>query len=149
MSALIKLILYSDYRKLTFYYYAEEYINFNELVTDLFKVYKTRIWMSAINPASFNGNNPNTGHRIQQWPRMGPAAATALLSPQSQYGAGPSDLGRNRSPVDRDGPAARGDREYNRIVRNGAYDPRRMPFSPNAPQFTPFNQPQFYPQWHG
>jgi len=38
---------------LTFYYFADSYINFNSLVTDLFKVYKTRIWMSAMNPASF------------------------------------------------------------------------------------------------
>ncbi|KAL2868845.1 ribosomal L15-domain-containing protein [Aspergillus lucknowensis] len=42
-----------DWKKLTFYYFADSYINFNSLVTDLFKVYKTRIWMSAINPASF------------------------------------------------------------------------------------------------
>ena len=42
-----------DWKKLTFYYYAEAYVNFNSLVTDLFKIYKTRIWMSAINPASF------------------------------------------------------------------------------------------------
>lgn len=38
---------------MTFYYFADSYINFNSLVTDLFKIYKTRIWMSAINPASF------------------------------------------------------------------------------------------------
>jgi hypothetical protein len=42
-----------DWKKLTFFYYAESYINFNDLVQDLFKIYKTRIWMSAINPASF------------------------------------------------------------------------------------------------
>ncbi|KAL8796747.1 MAG: hypothetical protein Q9182_007312, partial [Xanthomendoza sp. 2 TL-2023] len=42
-----------DWKKLTFYYFAAGYINFNPLVTDLFKVYKTRIWMSAINRASF------------------------------------------------------------------------------------------------
>ncbi|KAJ5326597.1 PSP1 C-terminal [Penicillium brevicompactum] len=42
-----------DWKKLTFYYFADSYINFNSLVTDLFKIYKTRIWMSAINPASF------------------------------------------------------------------------------------------------
>lgn len=42
-----------DWKKLTFYYFADNYINFNSLVTDLFKMYKTRIWMSAINPASF------------------------------------------------------------------------------------------------
>ncbi|KAF8460281.1 hypothetical protein BDZ91DRAFT_798985 [Kalaharituber pfeilii] len=48
-----------DWKKLTFYYFADSYINFNSLVTDLFKVYKTRIWMSAMNPASFA--HPNTG----------------------------------------------------------------------------------------
>lgn len=42
-----------DGKKLTFYFFSTEYINFNALVTDLFKMYKTRIWMSAINPASF------------------------------------------------------------------------------------------------
>ncbi|CAK7209180.1 hypothetical protein SBRCBS47491_000351 [Sporothrix bragantina] len=42
-----------DWKKLTFYYFADAYVNFNSLVTDLFKIYKTRIWMSAINPASF------------------------------------------------------------------------------------------------
>ena len=46
-------MLCRDWKKLTFYYFADEYINFNSLVTDLFKIYKTRIWMSAINPASF------------------------------------------------------------------------------------------------
>ncbi|KAI1003346.1 hypothetical protein K3495_g4864 [Podosphaera aphanis] len=48
-----------DWKKLTFYYFADAYINFNSLVTDLFKAYKTRIWMSAINPASFA--NPLVG----------------------------------------------------------------------------------------
>ncbi|KAF3482902.1 PSP1 domain-containing protein [Arthroderma uncinatum] len=48
-----------DWKKLTFYYFADSYINFNSLVTDLFKIYKTRIWMSAINPASFV--TPSTG----------------------------------------------------------------------------------------
>jgi len=70
------LTTYSDYRKLTFFYYAEEYINFNELVTDLFKVYKTRIWMSAINPASYTVMNPNNARthpapQQQRPPQMG------------------------------------------------------------------------------
>lgn len=42
-----------DMRKLTFFFFSTEYINFNVLVTDLFKKFKTRIWMYAINPASF------------------------------------------------------------------------------------------------
>lgn len=39
----------SDYNKLTFYYYAPNVIHFSPLVADLFKIYKTRIWMSPIN----------------------------------------------------------------------------------------------------
>lgn len=59
-----------DWKKLTFYYFADAYINFNSLVTDLFKVYKTRIWMSAINPASFA--SPSIG--LQAPSGIGPGA---------------------------------------------------------------------------
>jgi hypothetical protein len=55
---------------LTFYYFADSYINFNSLVTDLFKIYKTRIWMSAINPASFA--SPTLG--LQAPSGIGPGA---------------------------------------------------------------------------
>ena len=57
---------------MTFYYFADSYINFNSLVTDLFKIYKTRIWMSAINPASF---------------------ATPTLGLQAPSGVGPGAVG--------------------------------------------------------
>lgn len=59
-----------DWKKLTFYYFADSYINFNSLVTDLFKIYKTRIWMSAINPASFA--SPSLG--LQTPSGIGPGA---------------------------------------------------------------------------
>ena len=59
-----------DWKKLTFYYFADAYINFNPLVTDLFKIYKTRIWMSAINPASFI--TPSTGLQLPSG--LGPGA---------------------------------------------------------------------------
>lgn len=59
-----------DWKKLTFYYFADTYINFNALVTDLFKIYKTRIWMSAINPASFA--SPTLG--LQAPSGVGPGA---------------------------------------------------------------------------
>lgn len=64
---------YRDWKKLTFYYFADSYINFNSLVTDLFKIYKTRIWMSAINPASFA--SPTLG--IQAPSGIGPGAVSA------------------------------------------------------------------------
>lgn len=41
-----------DRRKLTFYFVAERRIDFRELVHDLFKIYKTRIWMCAVNAIS-------------------------------------------------------------------------------------------------
>jgi len=65
-----------DWKKLTFYYFADAYINFNSLVTDLFKIYKTRIWMSAINPASF---------------------ASPTLGIQAPSGVGPGAVGVNRT----------------------------------------------------
>jgi len=40
-------ILIRDRRKLTFYFVADRRIDFRELVRDLFKLYKTRIWMCS------------------------------------------------------------------------------------------------------
>jgi len=37
-----------DRRKLTFFYKAGDRVDFRELVRDLFKMYKTRIWMCAV-----------------------------------------------------------------------------------------------------
>ncbi|KAK5175636.1 uncharacterized protein LTR77_000775 [Saxophila tyrrhenica] len=52
-----------DFQKLIFYFYADHYIDFKALVTELYRIYKVRIWMSAINPASFalqaNGQPPS------------------------------------------------------------------------------------------
>jgi hypothetical protein len=112
--------LNSDYRKLTFFYYAEEYINFNELVTDLFKVYKTRIWMSAINPSTYMAMNPNTAPRAPHAHRPTGAAnhghAASYLRTQEDYRT-TLESGRTASPIDRDGPAARGNREYERVLQ--------------------------------
>lgn len=71
-----------DWKKLTFYYFADSYINFNSLVTDLFKIYKTRIWMSAINPASF-------------------ASPTLGLQAPSGIGPGAVGVGRGSNTQDR------------------------------------------------
>ncbi|KAL2019104.1 hypothetical protein VTK56DRAFT_10055 [Thermocarpiscus australiensis] len=68
-----------DWKKLTFYYFADTYINFNSLVTDLFKIYKTRIWMSAINPASFA--SPTLG--LQAPSGVGPGAVVNRSSTTS------------------------------------------------------------------
>jgi len=84
----------SDYHKLTYYYYADSYVNFNELVTDLFKQYKVRIWMSAVNPASVvNPAAPNP-MRIPPPSAIGPGAiikpgsGNSPLPVGSGFGAG-------------------------------------------------------------
>ncbi|KAG0051472.1 hypothetical protein BGZ90_006745 [Linnemannia elongata] len=46
-----------DRRKLTFYFTAEKRIDFRELVRDLFKMYKTRIWMYALSPSMANNSS--------------------------------------------------------------------------------------------
>lgn len=60
----INTICFRDWQKLIFYYYADHYVNFKDLVNDLYKLYKVRLWMSAVNPASFSTNainQPPTG----------------------------------------------------------------------------------------
>lgn len=65
-------LFHRDWQKLIFYYYADHYVNFKDLVNDLYKLYKVRLWMSAVNPASFSPNainQPPTG--------IGPGAITS------------------------------------------------------------------------
>ncbi|KAJ3084461.1 hypothetical protein HDU99_000698 [Rhizoclosmatium hyalinum] len=40
-----------DRKKLTFYFVADRRVDFRELIRDLFKLYKTRIWMCAVDPS--------------------------------------------------------------------------------------------------
>ncbi|SPQ27576.1 eb52e8f7-38d1-4f73-a4b0-8cb2beef9860 [Thermothielavioides terrestris] len=87
-----------DWKKLTFYYFADTYINFNSLVTDLFKIYKTRIWMSAINPASFA--SPALG--LQAPSGVGPGAvvnrsATSARRQESQQESQSAFSGSNQA----------------------------------------------------
>lgn len=72
------LTSFSDYHKLTYFYYAEAYVNFNPLIVDIFKQYKIRIWMSAVNPASVV--NPAGLMQIQPPSAIGPGA---ILPPRS------------------------------------------------------------------
>lgn len=55
-----------DRRKLTFYFVADRRIDFRELVRDLFKIYKTRIWMCAVNPVMDQAGAPGNMGMIQK-----------------------------------------------------------------------------------
>jgi len=43
-----------DRRKLTFYFVAEKRIDFRELVRELFRLYKTRIWMASLQGPAYD-----------------------------------------------------------------------------------------------
>jgi len=83
----IRLTLPSDYHKLTYFYYAESYVNFNDLVTDLFKQYKVRIWMSAVNPASVV--NPAGMTQIPPPSAIGPGAVLSSGASNTPLAVGP------------------------------------------------------------
>ncbi|KAJ5084739.1 hypothetical protein NUU61_009318 [Penicillium alfredii] len=112
-----------DWKKLTFYYFADSYINFNSLVTDLFKIYKTRIWMSAINPASFV-TPPGPG-------LQGPGAM-----PNPLYGPDTNTDRRHQH----DGRAYGGSREAVDATRDGIPNPAMLRTA-FADSYQPFAQP--------
>lgn len=137
-----------DWKKLTFYYFADSYINFNSLVTDLFKIYKTRIWMSAINPASFA--SPTLG--IQAPSGIGPGAVGVnrpsggerRQTPQSQDQQQPQAFGRGYRPAftrpftgDRGVPPASAYPQPNYTYGNAPFDNNRGSAIPYAPSLSP------------
>lgn len=152
----------ADYHKLTYYYYADSYVNFNELVTDLFKQYKVRIWMSAVNPASVvNPATPNA-MRIPPPSAIGPGAIIKPGSGNSSlpvgpgFGAGYQSTNRQYSRNRNTAAQTNYDDGHHAFAHQlPAYDPQGtygMPpwaqsqhFTPQSQQFTPQSQ-QFTPQ---
>jgi hypothetical protein len=121
-------ILRRDWKKLTFYYFADAYINFNSLVTDLFKVYKTRIWMSAINAASF---------------------ASPSLGLQAPSGVGPGAVGISRPTQPERRSQQQEQPTYGNLAQSGrGYQGAHTGTFPNQPDRNPlpptgFPQPSF------
>lgn len=61
-----------DRRKLTFFYSASHRIDFRDLVRDLFRIYKTRIWMCAMHPSQPQPQSPLSATRQQSQPAQHP-----------------------------------------------------------------------------
>ncbi|KAL6708975.1 hypothetical protein ACN47E_002102 [Coniothyrium glycines] len=132
----------ADYHKLTYFYYAESYVNFNDLVTDLFKQYKVRIWMSAVNPASVV--NPAGMSQIPPPSAIGPGAVLNASAANAPLAVGPGFGSNNYRSSEQ---------QYRRGRVNAGYsnfdDGYGAAFSHQIPQYTP-SQPSFMPPWaHG
>ncbi|KAJ4371541.1 hypothetical protein N0V83_004760 [Neocucurbitaria cava] len=130
----------ADYHKLTYFYYAESYVNFNDLVTDLFKQYKVRIWMSAVNPASVV--NPAGLTQIPPPSAIGPGAILNSNTTNAPLSVGPG-FGSNNY---------RSNEQYGRGRNNVSYtnyDDGYGAFSHQLPSYPP--QPAYnMPPWaHG
>lgn len=77
-------------KKLTFYYYSDSYINFNDLVNDLFKVWKCRVWLSAVTSKSLHPDRIGKNGQIQAPMPIAPGAVTQYNpSAQSSMNVGP------------------------------------------------------------
>ncbi|KAF1930113.1 uncharacterized protein M421DRAFT_3868 [Didymella exigua CBS 183.55] len=119
----------ADYHKLTYFYYAESYVNFNDLVTDLFKQYKVRIWMSAVNPASVV--NPAGLMQIPPPSAIGPGAIITPGNDNSSLPVGPGFGGNN---------SQRSNEHYGRGRNNAPqvnYDEGHYAFSHQLPAYAP------------
>ncbi|KAF8953475.1 hypothetical protein BGZ52_010204 [Haplosporangium bisporale] len=68
-----------DRRKLTFFFKAERRIDFRELVRELFKIYKTRIWMYAVNQAATN--SPESVGEVENEAVTSTSVSTATTAP--------------------------------------------------------------------
>ena len=110
----IALIVYSDYHKLTYFYYAEAYVNFNELVTDLFKQYKVRIWMSAVNPASVV--NPAGVIQVPPPSAIGPGAIMHSHSQNASLPVGPGFGNPSYRANDQYGECTEGSNQYTGFI---------------------------------
>ncbi|KAF2204545.1 hypothetical protein GQ43DRAFT_469018 [Delitschia confertaspora ATCC 74209] len=129
----------ADYHKLTYFYYADAYVNFNDLVTDLFKQYKVRIWMSAVNPASVV--NPTGLMQVPPPSAIGPGAIIHSNSPNASLPVGPG-FGS---------PSYRGNEQYGRSggsnLQGNGYDESFYPFANQIPAFNANAQGQYAMQW--
>ncbi|KAF2690132.1 hypothetical protein K458DRAFT_99099 [Lentithecium fluviatile CBS 122367] len=131
--------LQADHHKLTFYYYAETYVNFNALVADLFKQYKIRIWMSAVNPASVV--NPNGQTQIQPPSAIGPGAIMHTRTSNAPAPVG--GFGNNAYRATEQYGSGRGRRN----PAQGNYDENYYAFQQQLPQYpasqNTFQVPQY------
>lgn len=79
-----------DRRKLTFFYSAGQRIDFRELVRDLFRIYKTRIWMCATHTSSSRSTESNddtrSGNQLTDGPRFNTVTSTSNSGPQMAPG---------------------------------------------------------------
>lgn len=123
-----------DRKKLTFYFFSTEYINFNALVTELFKMYKTRIWMSAINPASYQsqvsalGITEISNHLGASHAGQASLGSIAVGVPTAEEGTGDARVSARYSGPDRG----------NRPMSN-SYAEYYQPLSPPNPYSTHFH----------
>ncbi|CAI6315391.1 unnamed protein product [Periconia digitata] len=128
----------ADHHKITFFYYAEHYVNFNPLVADLFKHYKIRIWMSAVNPASVV--NPAGMMQVPPPSAIGPGAILHSNPSNASLAVGPGFGNPSYRSNDQRG------RGRGQNVQQGNLDEAYYPFANQVPLLAS-QQAYQMPQW--
>lgn len=68
-----------DRKKVSFYYYSEDVIDFRDLVKVMYKTYGARIWMENVNLEVRNMSPPKERRKERKAARAAAAAARAVL----------------------------------------------------------------------
>ncbi|KAF2874596.1 hypothetical protein BDV95DRAFT_336618 [Massariosphaeria phaeospora] len=128
----------ADMQKLTYFYYADAYVNFNPLVAELFKQYKLRIWMSAVNPASV----VNPAGTMQSVPPPSAIGPGAIINTTTQNVSPPVGPGFGNQTHRQNEYYGRG----RTIMQQNSYSEGYYPFSHQLPNYP--SQPAYHmPQW--
>ena len=140
-------------------------MNFKDLVTDLYRTYKTRIWMSAVNPASFSASamQPPAAHGAgalvstnpNQRPRDDDSDPFGALPPRGLAHFGPPDpMPPRQEPrphpthVNTYGTNPRGNvpsmQDYAAFFNGGGnnHNPAQRPQAPQGPSNPPMAPPR-------
>ncbi|KAI7821068.1 PSP1 C-terminal conserved region-domain-containing protein, partial [Gamsiella multidivaricata] len=130
-----------DRRKLTFYFIAERRIDFRELVRDLFKIYKTRIWMFAVNPSMVQSSTMGLPSQTSSPPPMSPGPVHQQQHQQlHQHSQGPPAVNSPTSPrlphIDRQPSPMNPMNSYHFSQLSQQYQPQHAQYSqyPQYPQ---------------
>ncbi|ODV97995.1 hypothetical protein PACTADRAFT_73642 [Pachysolen tannophilus NRRL Y-2460] len=78
-----------DKKKIIVYYYCDKRLDFRGLIKELFKVYKTRIWLCAVLPTDSEANNI-----IESCKKLNNENTTQQKQQQQQQQQGSSSMGR-------------------------------------------------------
>lgn len=104
-----------DRKKLIFYYSTSRRIDFRDLVRELFRIYKTRIWMCAVNGIPYKRRLSSSKSSQALAPSLATPSAGSGAAPEKSYSQAAGGKPRSQS---HSSPQAAHGRSYASVPRN-------------------------------